>query len=938
MKRGSGYWKFNTLLLSDPVFVDHITEFFEDFRTQTHKFSNKADFWECAKLNFKRIAIFHSTKRARNRKNERDQLLDQIEQERSRLPQNKVRIKDLRAQLRVVDTQAAKKIFIQTHAKYLEEGERPTKFFFAAQKFQEKANCILQLNVVDSHGHTKEVFDQAELRTEIADFYEKLFTKQPNLDKDLQEFFLSNIKRKLPETKKAELDRKFTRKELRDATFQSKLGTSPGWDGLPYEFYRFFWDLLKDAFYEMQDCCLNDICHLTNTQRKSIVTLLFKGGVAENILNWRPVSLLCCDYKILAKAIANRLRNVLGIVAHEDQTCAVPGRSIFSNLYLTRDIIQYTEQKRIKGYIINIDQEKAFDRVDREFLFDVLERMNFGPNFIKWIRAIYRDSETSVLVNGYMTKFFLTTRGLRQGCPTSQELYDLFSEILAEAVRSDHVLTGIPIPWGVFALISLYADDFAFFLRTLLECQRLFQLLHLFELATGAKIKRDKTKGICLGGSTPFQDPDVHVEWVGHTGLKSLGIYFFPDQLQTINFNWSVIKQRLINFTERTKNRKLSFRGKVLNLNMCGMGQFWHLATVIPPPDWIRPSLEHIIFKYLWDYSWTEQISRKTLYLPKDKGGLGLLNPKVQSTALRTKFFTMVTDKDETTKWIYLARYWVGFPLGGLHPDWTFLRNNRYPKMIRPTGVYPNWYVDCLKFLQETPDLDKLVWTAATIRAEIISRQKHIPTAHSGWVSLGKADTDWNKAWKGPYGTYATGFQQDIHFKFLHQALYTNKLVNRFRTGQSKFCDFCLSQGRETAEDIFHLFFKCRLADGLWLRLNPLLQLLLGSGSIRRVQFLFNVFPQGTPFTVKKLLLSLVQIICQQVWINRNGFKHSQFYDLDRSKRKIFIMIKNMITANFNRCYRENRLSRFRKLFCVNPRFCRLDAQGSLDFPFFHLL
>ena len=66
-----------------------------------------------------------------------------------------------------------------------------------------------------------------------------------------------------------------------------------------------------------------------------------------------------------------RLKDVLGIVINEDQTWCIPGRCIFSNFYLIRDIITYTNQKGTKGYIISIDEEKASDRVDRQFLFDI---------------------------------------------------------------------------------------------------------------------------------------------------------------------------------------------------------------------------------------------------------------------------------------------------------------------------------------------------------------------------------------------------------------------------------------------------------------------------------------------------------------------------------------------------------------------------------------
>ena len=352
----------------------------------------------------------------------------------------------------------------------------------------------------------------------------------------------------------------------------------------------------------MQDEILNSIGSFTDTQRRSVITLLFKGVEPEDLKNWRPVSLLCTDYKIVSKAIANRLKTVMGTIIDEDQTCCVPGRSIFENLYLIRDLIRYTNQLGIKAYIVTVDQEKAFDRVDRQFLFRVLQRMNFGPTFRRWIRTMYTDSETCILVNGYLTRTFTTTRGVRQGCSASMALYDIFEEPLAEDIRSDDEIKGIPLPGTqIKALTSLYADDNTFCILTLKCLLALFSHFPAFERATGARIKPTKTQGLCLGGARPLMEEDIPIQWANLTGLTILGMDFFTDQLQTTNHNWTIIKNKIIEFTERTKNRKLALKGKVLVLNMDGLAKMWYMATVLPVPDWEDQSLEGTLFKFLWD-------------------------------------------------------------------------------------------------------------------------------------------------------------------------------------------------------------------------------------------------------------------------------------------------------------------------------------------------
>ena len=94
----------------------------------------------------------------------------------------------------------------------------------------------------------------------------------------------------------------------------------------------------------------------------------------RDLRNWRPISLLCVDYKIGTKALAARLQSS---VLHENQPCGVPGRSIFSNLSLVRDLIEYCNSKNLPLATISLDQEKAFGRVNWNFLDRVLQENEF---------------------------------------------------------------------------------------------------------------------------------------------------------------------------------------------------------------------------------------------------------------------------------------------------------------------------------------------------------------------------------------------------------------------------------------------------------------------------------------------------------------------------------------------------------------------------------
>ena len=206
--------------------------------------------------------------------------------------------------------------------------------------------------------------------------------------------------------------------EVRDALKQVGLNKSPGLDGLPYEVYlrmsHMFVPILTDMFnhWFAQGA-------IPGSVTKGVITLLKKGGrhVWEGLDDYRPITLLNTELKILARVLANRLQLVISDLIGPEQTFAVKGRSIQDNLHLIREVLEGIKDDT-ESALISLDQSKAFDRVDHRFLASVLETAGFEPEFRRWISMMYHNPQAVVQVNGRRSRVIAIERSVRQGCPT----------------------------------------------------------------------------------------------------------------------------------------------------------------------------------------------------------------------------------------------------------------------------------------------------------------------------------------------------------------------------------------------------------------------------------------------------------------------------------------------------------------------------------------
>ena len=145
-------------------------------------------------------------------------------------------------------------------------------------------------------------------------------------------------------------------------------GKSHGTDGLPAEFYKVFWEDVSTFLIDGLSLSFSKR-YLSISQRRGLITLLPKKNKPRQYLkNWRPITLLNCDYKIAAKSIATTLKKVLPHLINNDQTGFLKGRFIGENIRLINSVIDYAEKQNILGLLLFVDFEKAFDTLEWTFI------------------------------------------------------------------------------------------------------------------------------------------------------------------------------------------------------------------------------------------------------------------------------------------------------------------------------------------------------------------------------------------------------------------------------------------------------------------------------------------------------------------------------------------------------------------------------------------
>ena len=913
--RGPGVWKFNNSLLQDDFFCCLMFDLIDRFLQTRSSFRSDMVMWDNLKKEIKNFCINFSREKWRHFSREKILAINRLSflkrQLASENPVVKSEILNLESFLKQLFDRQLEGSKIRSRVQWLEEGETPSKYFLRLEN--EKHAKSFVSSVFNSAG--VEVSSLPEMIDVHSTFYADLFSCG-NIDLQSQNELFSHVTARLSDSESSSCEGPLTLAEVAEALRRSNRNKSPGPDGLTVEFYAHFWEKLGLPLVDVFNQGL-ERGELPDSMKASVTRLIHKKDDKRNLKNWRPISLLNVDYKICSKAVSIRLAGVIGSIVDPDQSCSIPGRSIFANLSLLRDTLAFIERTGESGILLSLDQEKAFDRVDRSFLLNLLELFGFGPWFRTCIATLYNGAYMRVLVNDFLSEPIPLERGVRQGDALSPMLYVLCVEVLACKIRASQSIEGFLLPGagGLQFKVCQYADDTTAFVKSVKSLHALFNVISDFERGSGAKLNRSKTEALWLGSWKDRTDEPLGLTWVKKT--KILGIVF-----GTINVerdNWEPRLSKLDKCVSSWKNRSLSMLGKVLVLNILGLSKLLFVSSTLAPPKWVYDRINQIIWPFLWG-SRIETVARRSFVVSPSEGGLGLREFRSQGQASRLSILCRNV-ANVNLKCFYLIKYFCGAQLAPLRRSWASLRDNASPSALSP----PAFYVPLLQGLRDLHFPSNFSFSTKEFYSLLLAKASTAPILPYLWNPFVPRAFSLARHWLHVRDNFTQNYKNDIAWLITLRAIKVRHSLRNWGYISSSRCASC-----SRIETVDHCFLNCRRVKPVWSHFTPLLSALLSVPFVPNCAFVF-FYQFSCPYSKNfRIALFLIKTILFAIWKFRNK---ATFHNGNENSKAIIRYINQDIRKRILLDQHRLNPSVFRDLWS-HPALCSFREHDNLIFNF----
>lgn len=521
--------------------------------------------------------------------------------------------------------------------------------------------------------------------------------------------------------------------------------------------------------------------------------------------NFRPISLLTYDYKILARILVNRMKPELETLLHPAQKCGVNGRSIFDVTCSVRDSIAYCHHNNTKSILVSLDFKRAFDNVSHSYLFESLKWHGFSEKFISYIKILYTDISAVLLINGFLTPGIAIKKSIRQGCPASMALFTLAINPLLYKLYN--CVTGINIADNRFTVAS-YADDVTVMVASNQDLQNMWHTVFQFSDISGLQLNPEKSKALLVGkwNITPAI-PHVHTV----DNLTVLGITF-TNKIETIQpKNWDPLVNKVKLLAKDMYFRDLCLYQRSWVIHQYILSQLWYKAQVIPLSKNHARQITSAILWYLWQGS-IFKVPYSTLCLPPTSGGIGLINIELKCLSLflgRNKLL----QENQTN----FTAVWFEF--------WHTQIDMRIPLDIR---IIPTNFSYLKVFIQEWCYLDRTKLNTSSLNRHIYTQLlSGLPKVKMRIERHLNQNINISQIWKNIDIKGIPIHVKSVWYSIIHDILPSRERLHRIFMIETDKCPYC-----NNTETILHRVFECHILQAMWDQSTIYLQCLLPANHV----------------------------------------------------------------------------------------------------------
>jgi len=538
--------------------------------------------------------------------------------------------------------------------------EKPTPLFMSLARCRSSSKKLSALKKPDG----TEYEGDRERNEGIVQYYENLYKKPAGERSDytncIEDFLgptvLNHVivqNSKLTENEKTLLDMPLSIEELDISINKANMNSAPGIDGLSNKFLKKYWVFFRTALFRYCNCCFEKN-ELTANFLNASIKLIPKKGDVTDLKNWRPISLLSNMYKIISRAINNRLNKVVNRICSRAQKGFNDSRFTQECLINVIETINHCNQNGISGAVVAVDMAKAFDTLSHGYLEQVFSFFNMGPYIRKWLSLLGTKRTACIILddNTYSRSFKLG-RGSAQGDNISPDTFNFGDQILIFKIELDPNIAGIWRNFQIPPLVpprqeedaanhlnpnnndlflhesgretvkneSLADDNTTLTLMAAENLRYLRQILDDFSAVSGLTCNYDKTNVLAIG------PPVDNIDLAGFSqtdSIKLLGLNISKN-LDTFDETFVTIHDKIRDLIAFWDRFRLSLPGRISVIKNLLIPQLNYIGSFLDPSPYILESIQSTLDSFALHGL---QVARDRRYLSPQDGGLGLFNLK----------------------------------------------------------------------------------------------------------------------------------------------------------------------------------------------------------------------------------------------------------------------------------------------------------------------